>query len=122
MLLLAVIVLCFSSPNEAMDAAAALTIRRRILALASCWALIFGLIVPLELLAFGWLVLDSSDQLKAQLSRASDQLGVLSTRLERTSSETELQRLLSTSSPSLLTALSSALYINIKPSLKSLSA
>jgi hypothetical protein len=102
-LLLAVILLRFASPYLKPDADEdwfALT--RQTAQLASRWALVFALLVPLQLISFGWLWIDSGNQLSEELSKNSTALAELRNRLNAVNSEAELQRLQATTIPGLL--------------------
>ncbi len=70
--------------------------------LVSRWGVVFALLVPLQAIGFGWLWLERGNQLSGQLTQASTQLAGLRTRLNAAGSETELQRLLATTTPGLL--------------------
>lgn len=76
--------------------------RRRTIQLASRWAIGYGLLVPLQLFAYGWLWIDSGTQLNGQLSQATSQFAVVRTRLDGAASEPDLQRILASLSPGLL--------------------
>ena len=70
--------------------------------LASRWALVFALLVPLQLFSFGWLLFDSGDKLSDQHRQATTELAGLRNRLSAARSEAELQRLQVTTIPGLL--------------------
>jgi len=59
----------------------------------SRWALVFALLVPLQLISFGWLWFDSADKLSAQLNQATTELFGLRNRVNAAGSEAELQLL-----------------------------
>jgi hypothetical protein len=102
-LLLAVILLRVASlylnPDDDEDR---FTLSRQTVQLASRWALVFALLVPLQLISFGWLWFDSGDKLSQQLNQATTQLAGLRNRLNAASSEAELQRLQASTIPGLL--------------------
>ena len=103
MLLLAVILLRFASFTLNPDADEdRLTLTRQTVQLASRWALVFALLVPLQLISFGWLWFESGNQLSEELSKNSTALTGLRNRLNAASSEAELQRLQATTIPGLL--------------------
>jgi len=93
-LLLAVILLRFASlylnPDDDDDW---LALGRQTVQLASRWGLVFALLVPLQLISFGWLWFDSADKLSAQLNQATTELSGLRNRLNAAGSEAELLRL-----------------------------
>jgi hypothetical protein len=93
-LLLAVILLRFASlylNPDADDDWRALS--RQTVQLAGRWALVFALLVPLQLISFGWLWFDSADKLSAQLNQATTELSGLRNRLNAAGSEAELQQI-----------------------------
>jgi len=101
-LLLAVILLRFASlylnPDDDDDWRA---LSRQTVQLAGRWGLVFALLVPLQLISFGWLWFDSADKLSAQLNQATTELAGLRNRLNAAGSEVEL-RLQSSTIPGLL--------------------
>lgn len=106
-LVLLAVILRFTSLQLNPDTTAAYssqrrTPQRRTAELARRWAILYGLVVPLQLLCFVWLWIDSQDQINAQLTRASSQLADLSARINATGSRPELQRLLASTTPGLL--------------------
>ena len=102
-LLLAVILLRFASFTLNPDADEdRLTLTRQTVQLASRWALVFALLVPLQLISFGWLWFDSGDKFSQQLNQATTELAGLRSRLNATGSEAELQRLQASTIPGLL--------------------
>ena len=102
-LLLAVILLRFASFTLNPDANEdRLSLTRQTVQLASRWALVFALLVPLQLISFGWLWFESGNQLSEELSKNSTALTALRNRLNAASSEAELQRLQATTIPGLL--------------------
>jgi hypothetical protein len=102
-MLLAVILLRVASlylnPDDDEDR---FTLSRQTVQLASRWALVFALLVPLQLISFGWLWFDSGDKLSQQLNQATTQLAGLRNRLNAASSVAELQRLQASTIPGLL--------------------
>jgi len=102
-LLLAVILLRFASFTLKPDADEdRLTLTRQTVQLASRWALVFALVVPLQLISFGSLWIASGNELSDQLNQTSSQLAGLRNRLNAASSEAELQRLQASTIPGLL--------------------
>jgi hypothetical protein len=102
-LLLAVILLRFASFTlKPDDDENRLSLARQTVQLASRWALVFALLVPLQLISFGLLWIDSGNELANQLNQASSQLTGLRNRLNAASSEAELQRLQASTIPGLL--------------------
>jgi hypothetical protein len=102
-LLLAVILLRFANftlnPDDDEDR---LSLTRQTVQLASRWALVFALLVPLQLISFGSLWIESGNQLSQELSKNSTALTALRNRVNAASSEVELQRLQATTIPGLL--------------------
>ncbi|MFM7512389.1 MAG: hypothetical protein ACKO3F_03330 [Cyanobium sp.] len=90
--------------------------RRRTTQLASLWSIDYGLLVPLQLFAYGWLWIDSGTQLNGQLSQATSHFAEVRTRLDGAASEPELQRILASLSPGLLPPLAPAPSPSRKPS------
>jgi hypothetical protein len=102
-LLLAVILLRFANFTLNPDADEdRLSLTRQTVQLASRWALVFALLVPLQLISFGWLWFDSADKLSAQLNQATTELAGLRNRLNAAGSEAELLRLQASTIPGLL--------------------
>jgi hypothetical protein len=102
-LLLAVILLRFASFTLKPDADEDRnTLTRQTVQLASRWALVFALLVPLQLISFGSLWLASGNELSDQLNQTSSQLAGLRNRLNAAGSEAELQRLQASTIPGLL--------------------
>ncbi|MFM9088555.1 MAG: hypothetical protein ACKOPT_10510, partial [Cyanobium sp.] len=93
-LLLAVILLRIASLYLSPNDDAGITLIPRTVQLASRWGLVFALLVPLQLICFGWLWVDSGNQLNGQLSQATSKFSALSARLNAAGSDAELQRLL----------------------------
>lgn len=102
-LLLAVILLRFASftlnPDDDEDW---LSLTRQTVQLASRWALVFALLVPLQLISFGSLWIESGNQLSQELSKNSTALTALRNRVNAASSEVELQQIQSSTIPGLL--------------------
>jgi hypothetical protein len=102
MVLLAVILLRFASftlkPDADQDRRA---LSRQTVQLAGRWGLVFALLVPLQLISFGWLWFDSGNQLSQELSKNSAALTALRNRLNAAVSEAEL-RLQASTIPGLL--------------------
>jgi len=102
-LLLAVILLRFASLYLKPDADEdRLTLTHQTVQLASRWALVFALLVPLQLISFGSLWIESGNQLSQELSKNSTALTALRNRLNAASSEAELQQIQSSTIPGLL--------------------
>ena len=103
MLLLAVILLRFASFTLKPDADEdRLTLTHQTVQLASRWAVVFALLVPLQLISFGSLWIESGNQLSVELSKNSTALTALRNRLNAASSEAELQHIQSSTIPGLL--------------------
>ena len=102
-LLLAVILLRFASlylnPDDDDDWFA---LSGQTVQLASRWALVFALLVPLQLISFGSLWIESGNQLSQELSKNSTALTALRNRVNAASSEVELQQIQSSTIPGLL--------------------
>jgi hypothetical protein len=102
-LLLAVILLRFANftlnPDDDEDR---LSLTRQTVQFASRWALVFALLVPLQLISFGSLWIESGNQLSVELSKNSTALTALRNRLNAASSEAELQQIQSSTIPGLL--------------------
>ena len=102
-LLLAVILLRFANftlnPDDDEDR---LSLTRQTVQLASRWALVFALLVPLQLISFGSLWIESGNQLSQELSKNSTALTALRNRVNAASSEAELQQIQSSTIPGLL--------------------
>ena len=102
-LLLAVILLRFASFTlNADDDDAWLALSRQTVQLASRWGLVFALLVPLQLISFGWLWFDSGAKLSDQFNQATTELAGLRNRLNGAGSEAELQQLQASTIPGLL--------------------
>jgi hypothetical protein len=102
-LLLAVILLRFANftlnPDDDEDR---LSLTHQTVQLASRWALVFALLVPLQLIIFGSLWIESGNQLSQELSKNSAALTALRNRVNAASSEAELQQIQSSTIPGLL--------------------
>jgi hypothetical protein len=102
-LLLAVILLRFANftlnPDDDEDR---LSLTHQTVQLASRWALVFALLVPLQLISFGSLWIESGNQLSQELSKNSAALTALRNRVNAASSEAELQQIQSSTIPGLL--------------------
>ena len=102
-LLLAVILLRFASLSlDPDDDDGWFNLTRQTVQFASRWALVFALLVPLQLISFGSLWIESGNQLSVELSKNSTALTALRNRLNTAISEAELQRLQATTIPGLL--------------------
>ena len=111
LLLLAVILLRFASLSisrfaslsiSADDDDDRLALGRQTVQLASRWGLVFALLVPLQLISFGWLWFDSGVKLSDQFNQATTELAGLRNRLNSAGSEAELQRIQASTIPGLL--------------------
>lgn len=91
-LLLAVILLVLANVMVDSDSELVWSTGRRGLQLARRWAIAFALLVPLQLLGFGWLWIDSERQLDARLSQVESQRGALLSALLASGSEAELRQ------------------------------
>jgi hypothetical protein len=107
-LLLAVIllrlgyVLVVNDSEEALldnDADEARTSGRRSHQLASRWAFVFALLVPLQLIGYAWLWADSDSQLNSQINQGESGVAALRSRIMASSSEAELGSLLAAANP-----------------------
>lgn len=102
-LLLAVILLCFANftlnPDDDEDR---FNLTNQTVQLASRWALVFALLVPLHLISFGSLWIESGNQLSQELSKNSTAFTALRSRVNAASSEVELQQIQSSTIPGLL--------------------
>lgn len=67
---------------------------RRSYQLATRWAFVFALLVPLQLIGFAWLWADSDQQMNKQISDSETQSAELRTRLMASGSKSDLERLL----------------------------
>jgi hypothetical protein len=102
-LLLAVILLRFANYTLNPDADGdRFSLTHQTVQLASCWALVFALLVPLQLISFGSLWIESGNQLSQELSKNSTALTALRNRVNAASSEVELQQIQSSTIPGLL--------------------
>jgi hypothetical protein len=91
-LLLAVILLHLGSVLVSQNSVQGLSSGHRSLRLAGRWALVFAVLVPLQLLAFGWLWLESAQQLQARFAQVENQRSALLSSLMASSSEAELRQ------------------------------
>lgn len=91
-LLLAVLMLRLGTVLLEREAKLALACGRRGFQLARRWAVLFALLVPLQLLALGWLWLDSQRQLDARLSQVERQRASMLSPLLASGSEGELRQ------------------------------
>lgn len=69
------------------------------------WAWIFALLVPLQLAGFAWLMVDSDNQLNAQILQVDRQASAYRSLLLASRSESDLRSLVAERSPALLPAL-----------------
>jgi hypothetical protein len=76
-----------------------LTSRRRIYNLASRWAFLFALLVPLQLIGYAWLWADSDSQLNRQINQGERGVAALRSRIQASRSEAELSSLLVAANP-----------------------
>ncbi len=98
-LLLAVILLRLSYVLLDSDSDDALISGRRSHQLASRWAFVFALLVPLKLIGYAWLWADSDSQLNRQIRQGESGVAVLRSRIQASSSEAELGSLLTAANP-----------------------
>ena len=98
-LLLAVILLRLGSALLDNDADEALISGRRRHQLASRWAFVFALLVPLQLIGYAWLWADSDSQLNRQINQGESGVAALLSRIMASSSEAELGSLLTAANP-----------------------
>jgi len=94
LLLLAVMLLLLSCVLLDIDCDEALISGRRSFQLASRWAWIFALLVPLQLAGFAWLWADSDSQVNRQINQGERNVTALRSRIGARSSEAELRSLL----------------------------
>ena len=80
----------FLSDDESPDEIMRLTDR-----LTGTWALVFALVVPLQVIAYGWLWIASGSQLNAQFQQAESRMASLRSQIKASRTEAELQRILS---------------------------
>ena len=104
-ILLAVILLRLGSFFLATDSSEATTPDSRSFRTASRWAIVYGLLIPLQLFAFTWLWVDSDRQVNARILQGQRNGSALQRALMATTSEGELQALLDRSNPGPLPAL-----------------
>ena len=67
--------------------------------LASRWAFVFALLVPLQLIGYAWLWADSDSQLNRQINQGERGVAVLRSRILASNSEAELSSLLTAANP-----------------------
>jgi hypothetical protein len=79
-----------------------LALGRQTVQLASRWGLVFALLVPLQLISFGWLWFDSGAKLSDKINQATTELAGLRNRLNGAVTEAELQRIQASTIPGLL--------------------
>lgn len=91
-LLLAVILLHLGSVLLSSDPDLGLDSSIRSVRLASRWALVFAVLVPLQLVGFGWLWVDSVRQLEARVRQLETDRAALISPLMASGSEAELRR------------------------------
>jgi hypothetical protein len=91
-LLLAVLALHLGTMLLERDADLGLVCGRRRFQLARRWAVLFAVLVPLQLLGVGWLWIDSQRQLDARLGQLEAQRGALLSPLLASGSEDELRQ------------------------------
>jgi hypothetical protein len=80
---------------------------RRSFQISSRWALIFALLVPLQLIGYAWLWADSDNQINRQISRGESAVAELRSRILASGSQAELQTLLASANPGPLPPLKS---------------
>ncbi|MFO0137065.1 MAG: hypothetical protein ACK535_03430 [Cyanobacteriota bacterium] len=98
-LLLAVMVLRLGDVLLDSDADEARTSRRRSHQLASRWALVFALLVPLQVIGYAWLWADSDSQLNRVINQGESGVAALRSRIQASRSEAELDSLLAGANP-----------------------
>ena len=98
-LLLAVIVLRLGSALLDNDSDDTKLSGRRSVQLASRWAFVFALLVPLQLIGYAWLWADSDSQLNRQINQGERGVAVLRSRILASNSEAELSSLLTAANP-----------------------
>lgn len=81
------------------DADEARTSGRRSQQLASRWAFVFALLVPLQLIGYAWLWADSDSQLNRQINQGESGVAALRSRIQASRSEAELDSLLAAANP-----------------------
>ena len=99
MLLLAVILLRL---GDVLVDSKARTSGRRSQQLASRWVFVFALLVPLQLIGYAWLWVDSDSQLNRQINQGESGVAALRSRIVASSSESELGSLLAAANPGFL--------------------
>ena len=81
------------------DADKALISGRRSQQLASRWAFVFALLVPLQVIGYAWLWADSDSQLNRQINQGESGVAALRSRIQASRSEAELDSLLAAANP-----------------------
>ena len=114
LLLLAVILLRLAAVLLDSDADSGRLSNRRCFQLASRWALVFALLVPLQLLSFAWLWADSDSQINRQISLFEADIAGLRSRILASSSTSQLVGIASGTSPGLLPALPAGSLVDQK--------
>jgi len=98
-LLLAVMMLRLGDVLIDSNADEARTSGRRSHQLASRWAFLFALLVPLQLIGYAWLWADSNSQLNRQINQGESGVAALRSRIQASRSEAELSSLLAAANP-----------------------
>lgn len=93
-LLLAVMLLRLGDVLVDRDADESLINGRRSYQLCSRWALLFALLVPLQLAGFAWLWADSDNQVNRQITQGETNVAALHSRIGASTSEADLRSLL----------------------------
>ena len=99
MLLLAVILLRLGSALLDNDSQDTKLSGKRSQQLARRWAFVFALLVPLQLIGYAWLWADSDSQLNRQINQGESGVAALRSRIMASSSEAELDSLLTAANP-----------------------
>lgn len=98
-LLLAVILLRLSDVLLDSDSDEAFLSGRRSHQLAGRWAVVFAVLVPLQVIGFAWLWADSDSQIIRQINQGERGVAALRSRILASGSLAELQGLLATANP-----------------------
>ena len=98
-LLLAVILLRLGSALLDNDSKDTKLSGKRSQQLARRWAFVFALLVPLQLIGYAWLWADSDSQLNRQINQGESGVAALRSRIMASSSEAELDSLLTAANP-----------------------
>ena len=77
------------APSDNLEA-----ISRRAVGMARRWALVFLLVIPIQLACFTWLWFDSGQRMDIQLRSSQTQIEALRSRVQLTASEADLRQLL----------------------------